>query len=130
MNQIPNYVKFLKDVLTNRRKFDKFKVVALNEECNAVLKNKIPLKEKDPSSFTIPATIGEKELSRALCNLGGKHQLNASIHLQEVRDCEPRSTTVTIQLGDRSITSPKGKIEEILIQVDEFIFPGNFIILD
>lgn len=43
---------------------------------------------------------------------------------------EARSTTITIQLGDRSITSPEGKIEEILIQVDKFIFPANFIILD
>ena len=35
MKQMPNYVKFLKDVLTNRRKFEEFKVVELNEElCN------------------------------------------------------------------------------------------------
>ena len=76
--QMPNYVKFLKNVLTNRRKFEfeKFMVVALNEECSAILKNKIPLK-KDPGSFTLPASIGEKELGRALCDLGGKH---ASIH--------------------------------------------------
>ena len=43
LKQMPNYVKILKDVLTNRRKFEDFKVVALNEECSVILKHKIPL---------------------------------------------------------------------------------------
>ena len=63
---MPNYVKFLKDVLTNRRKFEEFKVVALNEECSAILKDNILLKEKDSGSFTILVSIGGKELGRAL----------------------------------------------------------------
>ena len=43
---------------------------------------------------------------------------------------EARPTTVTLQLADRSITYPEGKIENILIQVDKFIFSADFIILD
>ena len=43
---------------------------------------------------------------------------------------EARPTTVTLQLVDRSFTYPEGKIEDILIQVDKFIFPADFIILD
>jgi len=43
---------------------------------------------------------------------------------------EARPTTVTLQLVDKSITYPKGKIEDVLVQVDRFIFPADFIILD
>ena len=75
LKQMPNYVKLLKDVLTNRRKFEEFKVVPLNEECSAILKNKIPLKEKDPGSFTISISIGGKKLGRALCDLGSSINL-------------------------------------------------------
>ncbi|XP_022951570.1 uncharacterized protein LOC111454344 [Cucurbita moschata] len=130
LKQMPNYVKFLKDVLTNRRKFEEFKVVSLNEECSAILKNKIPLKEKDPGSFTIPVSIGGKELGRALCDLGASINLMPLSIYKKLGIGEARPTTVTLQLADRSITYPEGKIEDILIQVDKFIFPADFIILD
>ena len=37
---------------------------------------------------------------------------------------------MTLQLTDRSITYPKGKIEDVLVKVDKFVFPVDFIILD
>ena len=43
---------------------------------------------------------------------------------------EARPTTVTLQLADRSIKHPEGKIEDVLVKVDKFIFPADFIILD
>ncbi|XP_024984044.1 uncharacterized protein LOC112519961 [Cynara cardunculus var. scolymus] len=43
---------------------------------------------------------------------------------------EARPTTVTLQLANKSIAYPKGKIEDVLVQVDKFIFPADFIILD
>ncbi|XP_024962657.1 uncharacterized protein LOC112502876 [Cynara cardunculus var. scolymus] len=43
---------------------------------------------------------------------------------------EARPTTVTLQLANKSIAYPKGKIEDVLVQVDKFIFPTYFIILD
>ncbi|XP_022870709.1 uncharacterized protein LOC111389952 [Olea europaea var. sylvestris] len=39
-------------------------------------------------------------------------------------------TTVTLQLADRSLIHPKGIIEYVLIKVEKFIFPANFLILD
>ena len=43
---------------------------------------------------------------------------------------EARPTTVTLQLADRSFTHLEGKVEDILIQVENFIFQAYFIILD
>ncbi|KAI3673298.1 hypothetical protein L6452_39415 [Arctium lappa] len=43
---------------------------------------------------------------------------------------EVRPTTVTLQLADRSLAYPKGKIEDILVKVDKFIFPADFLVLD
>ncbi|XP_062102938.1 uncharacterized protein LOC133813922 [Humulus lupulus] len=43
---------------------------------------------------------------------------------------EVRPTTVTLQLADRSLAYPDGKIEDVLIKVDKFIFPVDFIVLD
>ena len=43
---------------------------------------------------------------------------------------ECRLTTVTLQLTDRSYAYPEGKIEDVLVKVDKFIFLVDFIVLD
>ena len=43
---------------------------------------------------------------------------------------EAHCTTVTLQLANRSLTHPRVIIEDVLVKVDKFIFPANFIILD
>ncbi|KAL5562825.1 hypothetical protein UlMin_032572 [Ulmus minor] len=43
---------------------------------------------------------------------------------------EARPTTVSLQLADRFIAHPEGKIEDVLVKVDKFIFPVDFIVLD
>ncbi|KAK8715682.1 hypothetical protein V6N13_043010 [Hibiscus sabdariffa] len=35
-----------------------------------------------------------------------------------------------LQLVDHSYVQPEGKIEDILVKVDKFIFPADFLILD
>ena len=43
---------------------------------------------------------------------------------------EARPTKVTLQLADRSLKYPRGVIEDVLVKVDKFIFPTDFIVLD
>ena len=43
---------------------------------------------------------------------------------------EVRPTSATLQLADRSLKHPQGVIEDVLVKVDKFIFPINFIVLD
>ncbi|XP_024984071.1 uncharacterized protein LOC112519998 [Cynara cardunculus var. scolymus] len=112
---MPSYAKFLKDILSKKKNLTEYETVALTKGCSALLTNKIPPKLKDPGSFTIPCSIGGKEIGKALCDLGIG---------------EARPTTVTLQLANKSIAYPKGKIEDVLVQVDKFIFPADFIILD
>ena len=55
---MPSYVKFMKDILANKRKLSDYETVALSEECSAILQKKLPPKLKDLGSFTIPCAIG------------------------------------------------------------------------
>ena len=43
---------------------------------------------------------------------------------------EARPTTVTLQLADKSCKHPRRVIEDVLVKVDKFIFPADFIVLD
>src|SRR5262245_4867092 len=130
LEQMPSYAKFMKDVLSKKRRFSEFETVALTKECSAILKNKLPPKLKDPGSFTIPCSIGNNYFGQALCDLGSSINLMPLSIFKKLYVGEARPTTVTLQLSDRFITYPEGKIEDVLVKVDKFIFPADFIVLD
>ncbi|KAL5573651.1 hypothetical protein UlMin_023248 [Ulmus minor] len=130
LEQMPNYVKFMKDMLTKKRRFGEFETVALTRECSAMLQNKLPPKLKDPGSFTIPCSIGNQYFGKALCDLGASINLMPMSIFKKLGIGEARPTTVSLQLADISIAHPEGKIEDVLVKVDKFIFPVDFIVLD
>ncbi|KAL5552044.1 hypothetical protein UlMin_002220 [Ulmus minor] len=130
LEQMPNYVKFMKDMLTKKRRFGEFETVALTRECSTVLQNKLPPKLKDPGSFTIPCSIGNQYFGKALCDLGASINLMPMSIFKKLGIGEARPTTVSLQLADISIAHPEGKIEDVLVKVDKFIFPVDFIVLD
>ena len=68
LEQMPNYVKFMKDILSKKRALSDYETMNLTEECRA-LQRKLPQKLKDPGNFTIPCTIGNSIFERALCDL-------------------------------------------------------------
>ncbi|KAI3469078.1 hypothetical protein Pfo_025741 [Paulownia fortunei] len=57
LEQMPNYAKFMKDVMLRKRRLVEFETVNLTEECSAILQKKLLKKLKDLGSFTISCTI-------------------------------------------------------------------------
>ena len=68
--QMPNYIEFVKDILSNKCKLKEFEVVKLTKECTVILQKKLPPKLKDFKSLYIPYTIGQCNFEKALCDLG------------------------------------------------------------
>ncbi|XP_038713437.1 uncharacterized protein LOC120007309 [Tripterygium wilfordii] len=130
IKQVPSYVKFLKDICTNKRKFAEHERVMLNEECSAILLNILPPKLKDPGSFTIPCVIGNLRFEKALIDLCASVNLMPLSIFQQLGVEEMQPTSISLQLADRSIKFPLGIIEDMLVKVDRFILPADFIILD
>ncbi|CAI9777219.1 unnamed protein product [Fraxinus pennsylvanica] len=125
-----SYAKFLKDVLSNRRKLEKHEIVMLTEECSVRIQKKVPPKLKDHGSFTVPCTIENYHFDKALCDLGASTNLIPFFIFRKLDLGEVKVTAVTLQLVDRSLTHPRGIIEDVLIKVGKIIFPADFLILD
>jgi len=66
ITDIPSYAKFLKDLLSNKGKLLENAIVALMEECNAIIQNKLSLKLSDPGSFSIPYSVRDVIISMIL----------------------------------------------------------------
>ncbi|XP_052204069.1 uncharacterized protein LOC127809347 [Diospyros lotus] len=130
LSQMPSYAKFMKEILSNKRKLEEYETVMLIEECSAILQNKLPPKLKDLGSFTIPCTIGSLYFEWSLCDLGASINLMPFSIFQKLGLGEAKPTRVSLQLADRSVKHPHGIVKDILVKVDKFIFPADFIILD
>ncbi|GKC11714.1 DNA-directed DNA polymerase [Tanacetum coccineum] len=128
--QMPKYVKFLKSLLSNKTKLEEACTATMNERCSTVLLNKLPLKEKDPGSFTIPCDIGNLHIDNALADLGASISLMPYSMYEKLGLGEPKPTRMSLELADRSIQYPQGIAENVLIKVDKFVLLIDFVILD
>ncbi|KAK8670313.1 hypothetical protein V6N13_105069 [Hibiscus sabdariffa] len=130
LQQMPNYANFLKDMVSRKARIGEFETVAATKACLAMMHNKVPAKRTDLGSFTIPCSIRNNYISKALCDPGASINLMPKSVFQKLGIGEAKPTTVMLQLADRSYVQPEGKIEDILVRVENFIFAADFLILD
>ena len=70
LTQRPQYEKFMKYILSKKRKINEEGIVRLTATCSAVIQKTLPEKMQDPSSFTIPYKIGVADMGKTLCDSG------------------------------------------------------------
>ncbi|XP_074300828.1 uncharacterized protein LOC141632152 [Silene latifolia] len=74
---------------------------------------------------------GEEEVNPLSKDKGKKESTNTNDQIEEIeRECVEPETNVVIQLADRSTIHPKGLVEDVLVEVDKFMFPVDFYVLD
>ena len=130
IKQVPTYAKFLKDLCTVKRGLNVNKKAFLTEQVSTIIECKIPMKYKDPGCPTISVNIGGFSVEKALLDLGASVNLLPYSMYKQLGLGELKPTSITLSLADRSIKIPKGTIEDVLIQVDKFYYPVDFVVLD
>ena len=126
IKHVPSYAKFLKDLCTVKRKLNVKKKAFLVEQVSTILQNNNALKYKDPGCPTISCFIGEHKIERALLDLRASVNLLLYSVFQSLNLGELKPTFVTLLLADRSVKVPRGIVEDVLKQVDKFIYPVDF----
>ena len=129
ISQMPLYAKFLKEVLSKKRKIAEEGIVNLTATCSAIIQQKLPAKMKDLGSFTIPCSIGKYEFKKALCDSRASINLMPLLVVQRLSLGELTPTAITLQMADRSMAQLEGILEDVLIKVGKFIFPVDFVIM-
>ncbi|KAL6319852.1 hypothetical protein AAG906_036921 [Vitis piasezkii] len=88
------------------------------------------VKYKDPGCPTISVMIGETCVEKALLDLGASVNLLPYSVYKKLGLGELKPTSITLSLADRSVKIPRGMIEDVLVQVDKFYYPMDFVVLD
>ncbi|XP_076952077.1 uncharacterized protein LOC143625691 [Bidens hawaiensis] len=80
--------------------------------------------------FTIPCLFGSDEMSHALADLGASINLMPYSLYEKLELGELTSTRMSLSLADHSVTYPRGIIENLLVKVNKFVFPVDFVVLN
>src|ERR1044072_4620233 len=59
LEQMPKYAKFMKDILTKKKRYTDQETIMVDTSCSAIIQRTIPKKESDPGRVTLPVTIGD-----------------------------------------------------------------------
>ena len=81
-------------------------------------------------SFTIPCTIGNYEFGEALCDSGASINFLPMSVVKRLSLGELASTTMSLQMVDKSMAQPKGILKDVLVKVGKFIFLVDFVMID
>ena len=130
IKQVPTYAKFLKDLCTVKKGLVIEKKAFLTEQVSAIIQSKNPDKYKDPGSPTISVNIGGTCIDKALLDLGASVNLLPYSVYKQLGLGELKPTNITLSLVDRSVKIPKGIVEDVLVKVDKFYYPVDFVVLD
>lgn len=74
--------------------------------------------------------IGASRVDQALLDLGASVNLLPHSIYQKLGLGQLKPTPMTLQLADCSDKVPRGVVEDVLIQVDKFYFPVDFVVID
>ncbi|RDY10049.1 hypothetical protein CR513_05492, partial [Mucuna pruriens] len=137
IKKIPKYAKFLKELCVHKRKKMKGSVevggivwaLTRNEDFTVGVQA-LSKKCRDPGIFSVPCTIGEYTFANAMLDLGASINLMPTSIYKAFNFGDLEPTRMTIQLANISVVQPIGVLEDVLVQVNELIFPIDFYVLD
>ena len=129
LTQMPLYAKFMKEILSIKRKIAEEGIVSLTATCSAVIQNSLPEKMQDPGNFTIPCEIGHTDIGKTLCDSRASINLMPLPVAKRLSLGELTPTTMALQMADKTLAHPEGILEDALIKVGRFIFPVDFVSL-
>ena len=130
IKQVSTYAKFLKDLCTIKKGLGINKKAFLTEQVSSIIQSKTLVKYKDPGSPTISVNIGGTCIDKALLDLGASVNLLPYSMYKQLGLGELNPTNITLSLADRSVKIPKEIVEDVLVKIDKFFYPVDFVVLD
>ncbi|XP_069144546.1 uncharacterized protein [Solanum lycopersicum] len=86
--------------------------------------------KEDPGAFTIPCTIVLLHFAKVLCDLGSSINLMPLSIYKKLGLGNTKPMTMRVLMADRTVKSPIGILHDVLMKVESFIFPTDFVIVD
>ncbi|XP_061372760.1 uncharacterized protein LOC133315198 [Gastrolobium bilobum] len=120
----------MKGLLAEKHKLREIKIVALTQDSSAAIKERMPPKVNDPGSFSISCMIGNQQVGRALYDLETNVNLMPLSFVKSLGITKMKSTLMYLQIVDRTIKKLEEVLDDVLVKVNDYIFPVDFVMLN
>ncbi|GJV88972.1 hypothetical protein Tco_1532910 [Tanacetum coccineum] len=87
-------------------------------------------KEQDLGSFILPCSIGRLDFNNALADLGASISVMPFSMYKHLGMGKLLPINMVVEIADNTKCTPKGIVKNLLVKIDKFIFPVDFVILD
>ena len=130
LQQIPSYAKFMKEFFGKKNKYIEEETIEVQGNCSAIIQKNLPPKFKGSGSFTIPCTIENQDMGKALVDLGASINLMPLSMLKKIGGPEAKPTRMTLQLANNSVKYPYGEVKDVVVQIDKLKFLIDFVVTE
>ena len=128
LEQMPGYATLMNDLVRKKRSVT-FEDDDRLQHCSAIVTRSLVQKKEDPGAFTIPCAVGSLHFAKALCDLGESINLMPLSIYKKLGLGDPKPTAMRLLMADRTVKRPIGILHDMLVKVESFIFPADFVIL-
>ncbi|XP_042027207.1 uncharacterized protein LOC121774388 [Salvia splendens] len=126
--KMPPISKFIKDYSAG--KVTEEGRIVIEENVSAVIqRSDLPSKKTDPGMFTLPISIGDIQVEHAMCDLGASINVLPYSIYKKLGEAKPVDTDIMIQLADRSSILLEGILEDVIVKVNNFLYPADFFVI-
>ena len=102
----------------------------VGENISTILQKGLPPKCKDTRVFSIPCKLGDLNFPKAMLNLRGSVNVLPFFVFEKLKLGTLKKTRTIIHLADHLTVHPKGVLEDVIVQVNNLIFPADFYIMN
>jgi hypothetical protein len=133
IRDVPTYAKTVRELCIKnpgRKPRDPFIVQVVGELFELMLGKNPPIKYGDPGNPIVTVKIGQTFIPDVLVDLGAAINIMPieTTQLLQLRK-KVRSTPTVLELVDRSIIKPEGVIDDLVLSVDSWEYPVDFVVL-
>ena len=132
LQDVPIYARTVREMCTKRtqRKFRDPPTVHVIGNLSALITGKAPVtKYDDPGNPTVTVQIGQTQIPNVLVDLGAAINVITMETVKKLGLTKFRPTPTILELADRSTIRPEGILDDLVISVDSWEYPADFLVL-
>ena len=132
MKDVPIYAKTLREYCSKKpakKTKDPLTIHVMGKLSDFMMGKSIPVKYGDPGNPVLIVQINGVEIPNVLVDLGAAINVITTETMQTLGLQNLKHTPTVLELADRSIVKPVGKLEDVTISVDAWHYPVDFLVL-
>uniref|UniRef100_A0A251T0H2 Putative aspartic peptidase domain-containing protein n=1 Tax=Helianthus annuus TaxID=4232 RepID=A0A251T0H2_HELAN len=123
----------------NFKKFDIFDIIeyysdhhysGLTKNVSSIPSGALPRKLQDPGNPIISIQVGEFKMIRALLDFGAGMSIIPGSLYDQYEFGPLQASKSTVELADLTCKSPRGIVTDVIVKVEDFYYPVDFLVLD